>query len=215
MNIYARKERWKWGLLITAMVIFGGTFYFTDHLVKKVASEERRNVKLWAEAVNRKASLVRYTEKFFLQLQDEERRRVLLLAKAYDRLVTSSIDEDVSFYLDIISNNTTIPVILTDHKGIVNNSRNVASNIENGKRLPDSLKATFSQFDPIIVKMENGEKNYVYYKESIPFTELKSVLNDLTKSFLDEVVTNSASVPVVITDSLKTLWHRETSNQNI
>lgn len=205
MNIYARKERWKWGLLIAALIIFGGTFYFTDHLVKKVASEERRNVKLWAEAVNRKASLVRYTEKFFLQLQEEERRRVLLLAKAYDRLVNSSIDEDVSFYLDIISNNTTIPVILTDQKGVVNNSRNVAGNLENGKHLPDSLKTAYSQFDPIVVKMENGEKNYVYYKESIPFTELKSVLNDLTKSFLDEVVTNSASVPVVITDSLKNI----------
>jgi len=46
--------------------------------------------------------------------------------------------------------------------------------------------------------------NYLYYKESLLFSDLREVLNDLTESFFSEVVINSASVPVVIVDSSKT-----------
>ena len=47
---------------------------------------------------------------------------------------------------------------------------------------------------------QHNKKNYLYYKDSKLFSELKIVLDDLIKSFISEVVINSASVPVLYTD---------------
>ena len=47
-----------------------------------------------------------------------------------------------------------------------------------------------------------NNKNFLYYKDSKLFTELRNVLDDLIESFISEVVINSASSPVIITDSL-------------
>jgi signal transduction histidine kinase len=46
-----------------------------------------------------------------------------------------------------------------------------------------------------------NKKIYLYYKDSNIFAQLKKGLDDLIKSFFSEVVLNSASVPVIITDS--------------
>ena len=79
-------------------------------------SDERNKVKIWADAIHQKASLVNYTEDFFHKIQVEERKRVELWAEAYRRLVFAGLNEDVTFYLKIIEENTNIPVILTDEK---------------------------------------------------------------------------------------------------
>jgi len=201
MNIYARKERWKWLLLVAAIVILAGTLWFTNSMVRKVAAEERKNVKLWADAVHRKATLVQYTEAFFRQLQNEERKRVELLALAYNSLINSSIDDELTFYLEIIDRNTNIPVVLTDPKNRIINSKNTSFDPKKVTVLRDSLLAEFSVYAPIRVDLGRDVYRLLYYKDSRLFTELRDVLTDLNRSFLDEVVTNSASVPVIITDS--------------
>lgn len=201
MNIYARKERWKWLLLVAAIVILAGTLWFTNSMVRKVAAEERKNVKLWADAVHRKATLVQYTEAFFRQLQNEERKRVELLALAYNSLINSSIDDELTFYLEIIDRNTNIPVVLTDPKNRIINSKNTSFDPKKVTVLSDSLLAEFSVYAPIRVDLGRDVYRLLYYKDSRLFTELRDVLTDLNRSFLDEVVTNSASVPVIITDS--------------
>lgn len=201
MNIYARKERWKWLLLVAAVVILAGTLWFTNSMVRKVAAEERKNVKLWADAVHRKATLVQYTEAFFRQLQNEERKRVELLALAYNSLINSSIDDELTFYLEIIDRNTNIPVVLTDPKNRIINSKNTSFDPKKVTVLSDSLQAEFSVYPPIRVDLGRDVYRLLYYKDSRLFTELRDVLTDLNRSFLDEVVTNSASVPVIITDS--------------
>jgi anti-sigma regulatory factor (Ser/Thr protein kinase) len=48
MNIYLRKQRWKLLLLITALLIAIGSFWFTNNLTNKLAEEERKKVELWA-----------------------------------------------------------------------------------------------------------------------------------------------------------------------
>lgn len=205
MNLYARKERWKWLLLVAAVVILASTLWFTNSMVQKVAAEERKNVKLWADAVHRKATLVQYTEAFFKQLQNEERKRVELLAHAYNALINSSLDEELTFYLEIINKNTNIPVVLTDPSQRIINSKNVSFDTSSTLYLSDSLLEEFSVYPPIRVNLDENVYRLLYYKESRLFTELREVLNDLNRSFLDEVVTNSASVPVIITDSLGSL----------
>ncbi len=64
------------------------------------------------------------------------------------------------------------------------------------------MKQEFSLYPPIIVNY-GAKKSYLYYKDSKLFTGLRDVLDDLIKSFISEVVVNTASVPVIITDSSK------------
>jgi|TARA_Y100000031_G_C8237181_1_gene393856 signal transduction histidine kinase len=186
-------------LSILGIVIIGASLFYTNLIVRKFAAEERKNVRLWADAVQRKARLVRYTEFFFGQLQEQERKRVELLANVYKQL----LDEDQSeftFYLEIISDNNTIPIVLTDNKGWVIDSRNLDIEQDTMLRLSGKRKEEFTVYDPITVQLPS-RKNYLYYKDSRFFSELRDVLNNYVASFMSEVALNSSSVPVIITDS--------------
>lgn len=205
MNLYARKERWKWLLLVAAVVILAGTLWFTNSMVKRVAAEERNNVMLWADAVHRKASFVQYTEAFFRQLQNEERKRVELLAQAYNALIKSTNEDELTFYLEIIRQNTNIPVVVTDASNRITQCKNVEFDTQKVKYLSDSLLEEFSIYPPIRVNLDRQTHILLYYKDSRLFSDLRNVLTDLNQSFLDEVVKNSASVPVIICDSNKRL----------
>jgi hypothetical protein len=201
-NIYHNKQRWKWLLLVFAIVIVGASLWYTNILVDKIAKDERKKAETWADAVQKKASLVRYTEGFFEKIKTEERKRVEIWAEATKRLIEAGNDEDLTFYSEIISGNTNIPVIITDENGSITAARNVDFDKDTVSVLTGDLKKEFTQYDPIEM-MIVSKKNYLYYKESKLFTELRRVLDDLIKSFISEVVVNSASVPVIITDSTK------------
>jgi signal transduction histidine kinase len=201
LNIYTRKKRWKILLIILAIIIISASFFYTNLIVNQFAQEERKNVQLFAAAVQRKANLVGFTESFFNQLQEQENKRVEFLSKMYKNLLEDNESPDFTMYLEIVQNNKTIPIILTDDKGNIN----LTSNIEN---LPDTnlfenqhLFEEFTNYEPIEVKISHSKKHYLYYKDSKIFSELKEVLNDYITTFMSEVVLNSSSVPVIITDS--------------
>jgi hypothetical protein len=185
-----------------AVLIVGASLWYTNTLITKIAREERSKVHTWAEAVQKKASLVKYTGEFFEKLKTEERKRVELWAEATKRLINAEPSEDLTFYSEIISGNTNIPVVLCDAKGNITASINVDFNTDSITKLDSALKKEFSVYEPIEVAFVNN-KNYLYYKDSKLFTELRNVLDDLIKSFISEVVINSASSPVIITDSLQ------------
>ncbi|NVN94558.1 MAG: HAMP domain-containing histidine kinase [Bacteroidetes bacterium] len=202
MDIYARKKRWKWILFLSALVIVSISLLYTNTLVKKIAKDERNKVKIWAEAIQRKANLVNYTDVFFEKIRKEERKKGELWAEAYKKLMNPDPEKDYSLYLDIISENSNIPVIITDDKYNILNSRNTDFSKDTVKVLKGELLKEFSQFEPI----KHSEYNitiYLFYKESKLYTELRLVLNDLTNSFFSEVVDNSLSVPVIVVDSNK------------
>jgi two-component system, sporulation sensor kinase D len=204
MNIYRQKRRWKLLLFFAAIIIITVSLWYTNTLVLKIASEERQKVRLWADAIQKKASLVNYTENLFDKLKVDERKKVEQWAKANKKIMDASYNEDITFYAEIISNNTTIPVILTDETDKITAANNVDFNKDTVKYLRGKLKEEFTVYDPIVYRYYGKAKVYLYYKDSKIFSELKSVLNDLIKSFISEVVINSASVPVIITDSNKT-----------
>ena len=203
MNIYSKKQRWKWFLLIGALIIIIISLWYTNILVNKIALEERRKVRMWADAIQKKAKLVRYTNDLFNKIKIEERKKVELWAKATKRLANQNLNMgDVSFIFEVIKNNQTVPVILIDEKNNVVTSRNLDSLEEKNQHyLEHQVEFMRSQHTPIEITISNNQKNYLYYKDSELFSELKIVLDDLIKSFLSEVVINSASVPVIFTDS--------------
>jgi signal transduction histidine kinase len=198
-----RKKRWKWFLFGTAVLIITLSLYYTNILVEQIRKNERNNVQIWADAIHRKANLVNFTNKLFEQIKEEERQRVTIVAEAQERILTTTDDVDRNFFLDIISNNTTIPVVLADKNGNIKYHRNVLYDTIRLDRLVGELQKEFSIYPPIIVTYLDT-KEYLYYKDSNIFTELKNVLDDLMQSFFSEIVLNSASVPVIITDSTRT-----------
>lgn len=203
MNIYYTKQRWKWFLIGLVTSIFAASIVYSNFVVKRVSNEERDKIKIWADAIQRKAAIVNYTEEFFERIREEERRRANLLAKAYNKLAVSGSSEDITFYLELISNNKTIPVILTDEERNINGAVNFDIDTDSVRVLEGELLEEFSQFTPISINYYGKHYMYLYYKESQIYSDLRTVIDDLIESFFNEVVVNSASVPVIITDSTK------------
>jgi len=189
-------------LFALAIGIVALSMWYTNIIVKKVALEEKNNIRIWADAIHRKTALVKYIENFFQQIREQDRSRVKLLAEAYKELIkTENPDADLTFYVDIIRSNNTIPVVLTDEDGRIINAKNVDFDKDTVLFLSGKLLKEFSVYPPIEARYYKNKKNYLYYKDSRVMTELRHVLDDLIRSFFSEIVVNSASVPVIITDS--------------
>lgn len=203
MNIYSKKQQWKWILFIVAILIVFTSLWYTNKLVNRIADDEQRKIKLWADAVQKKAKLVKFTNDLFQKLKNEERKKAELYAEATKQL--NSDASDISFVLKVLQDNTTVPVILTNDKREITASRNFDSIIANDKAL---LNAEFEKmktlYQPVEIEVYRGQKNYLYYKDSRLFNDIKVVFDSLIKSFISEVAINSAAVPVIYTDSSKT-----------
>jgi len=168
--------------------------------------EERQKVKLWAEAIQKKAKLVKYANTLFNQIGGDERQKVQLWADATKMLASNDVSNmDLGFIFKLIQDNQTVPVILTDDKNKIISSRNLDAAKQNDTvYVRKTLLQMKEQHDPIEITVYKTQKNYLYYQDSKVFTELKGVLNDLQNSFMSEVVANAASVPAIITDSTRT-----------
>lgn len=202
MNIYSRKQRWKILLFIAAVIIVFISLWYTNSLVQKIAKEERDKVKLWAEAIQKKASLVKYTNGLFQRIELEEKKRIQLWALANKELAKDM--NDYTFVFEVIRNNTTIPVIITDEKGNVTLDKNLDSlKRKDPAYLQQQMDSMKKQHEPIEIDIYKGKKNYLYYSDSKLFSELRMVFNGLIQTFITEVAVNSASVPVIYTDSSK------------
>ncbi|HWB64275.1 MAG TPA: hypothetical protein VG603_12240, partial [Chitinophagales bacterium] len=93
MDVYSKKTNLKLILLLTGLFIGLSTLVYTDRLANKMADEEKYKAKLWAEAIARKARLVRYTKDLFTRLAAEERRKVNVYAQS-TKFVLSVEDND-------------------------------------------------------------------------------------------------------------------------
>lgn len=201
MNIYIKKRRWKILLFITLMIIFFLSLWYIDRVANQIETDQRNKIKLWVDAITKKASLVNATDNFFKLIQEEERKKVELWANANIRLINAAYYEDLTFYLDIIKGNTTIPVILTDDKENITLAKNVDFDIDSLKTLSGKIKEEFSVYPPIEINYIGNKKILLHYKDSKLFTGLKEVLDKQVKAFLSEIVTNAPSVPVIVTDA--------------
>lgn len=142
MSIYTKKQKWKLLLLVVAVIIGIATFLITNNLAKKLAVEERKKVELWALGMRQLSAL------------DNE-------------------EKDYTFILEVIKNNETVPVILTDINGEIISSRNLDPNKENDPvYLSKQLEKMKKDNDAIEITLLDGNKNFIYYKESILLTRL-------------------------------------------
>lgn len=207
MNIYTKKQRWKLVLAAIAFLIVLASLWYTNNLVKRIRNDEKQKVKLWAEAVQKKAKLVKFTNELFEKIKAEERKKAELYAEATRQL--SGDLRDPGFVLKVLQDNTTVPVILTNEKDEISSAtatRNLDSLREKDTTyLRQQLNLMKSLYPPLEVEVYKGIKQRLYHKDSRVFTDIQLVFDSLTKSFIDEVAVNTAAVPVIYTDSTKTL----------
>jgi signal transduction histidine kinase len=200
MNIYQQKQRWKWWLAATAMAIVLASLWYSSRIVKKISDDEREKVRLWAEAVQKNAGLVKTTNDLFNKMKVEERKKVELYAAATKELTRDV--PDLSFALRVLQDNNTVPVIIVTNDGRIGGKRNLDSLMERDTvYLAGQLAEMKTLYPPIEIEYAPGKKNFIYYKDSRVFTEIKLVFDSLIQSFNAEVANNSASVPVIYTDS--------------
>jgi signal transduction histidine kinase len=200
-----------------ALIIISASIFYTNILVNRFADEERTRVKVWAETVQRRIQMIDYNEGFYSQISKQERERVELFAKAYRRVLDGSTDEDLTFFVEIIRNNNSIPVIVADEQGKILMSKNLLPGEDTITKLRGELLAQFSVYEPISIQYSFQNKNILYYRESRVFSDLKRVMDDLVSSFLAEVASNASSVPVIITDSsaMKVLQYGNLDHQKM
>ena len=85
MNIYSKKQWWKLSLLIAALLIAVGSFWFTNNLTNKLAEEERKKVELWAMGMKRIAQSQNLDEDYRLSLKVISSNETVPMVWANDR----------------------------------------------------------------------------------------------------------------------------------
>lgn len=203
MKIFEQNSKLKWILFIIAFALIGYFLFEVNNLINQLRVEEKKKIELWANTISRKSDLVQHTEKFFKQVKEEERKRVEQFIEAHKIILQQPLDKELDFYFRFISDNRTIPVIITDEFNNISLSQNISLD-KDYKVLVGDLYKEFSKNPPLEYEVF-GMKFKLYYTESRVYTDLHNVLLDLSKSLIDEVTVNYVFVPVIITDTTKTI----------
>ena len=96
-----------------------------------------------------------------------------LWANAHKTLMNAGETTDVELPLQIFSNNTSIPIILTENDSIIN-KRNIDEEIVNDKRKINAfLSGLKAQNEPIVIEYVPGKFQYIYYGNSALLNKLK------------------------------------------
>ena len=83
-------------------------------------------------------------------------------------------------------------------------SNNLPEGQKEKKTFDIEMKRAYSKFEPIKINPGYGQIQYLYYNESMIYTELKAVLEEMIEHFLSEITLNSVGAPVIITDATGT-----------
>lgn len=116
------------------------------------------------------------TSIFFQRLKEDERAKMSVWAKAQEALDREPPpeDADLDLILEILNNNTSIPIIHTDANGKIAYTTNIdPGKLEDTARAKKLLADLKDENEPIIINLGNGEKQYIYYGNSPVLNSLK------------------------------------------
>lgn len=115
-----------------------------------------------------------YTNQLAAKLADEERKNIGQLVEALKILNTTEDPTALQLASLVIEQNKTIPLILTDDKGLIVSSINLDSNkIKKSSAYTNEMLARFKELHLPIVFEYSGGKQHVYYGESNLLTQLR------------------------------------------
>lgn len=120
------------------------------------------------------AASLYYTSQLASKLAVEERKKVALFAEGIKSIATAKNDEEISFATNIVTQDSTIPRIITDEKGNIQDIKAIdTSGIRNGREFLAKKMEEYKKLNtPIIVNYEFGNV-LIYYGESYLLTRLR------------------------------------------
>ena len=111
---------------------------------------------------------------FFNRLKKEEREKMEIWVKAYSEVLNSDLNEDIPIELEVISKNTTTPMIIYHKKEDFYETRNIARKNTDDDEKIKALAASFaSDYQPIEIVYENEVFGTLYYGNSSLINKLK------------------------------------------
>lgn len=135
-NIYDARQKGKLIFLLISVLLIGGVLYVSNDLVEDLSIEERKKMKIWAEATR--------------------------------ELASDKTEMSMELILKVIQSNTSIPAIIVDDTGEINQYLNLnLPETDTEKYLQEKLEQLKSKSNLIEINLGDEEKQYLYYDDSI------------------------------------------------
>lgn len=210
MDLYTSKQRWKFLLIILALLIVGASLFYSNQSIRKIGVRERNKAKQWALALRKKAELVDLSSQIFNALQEKERQKMELVVNAHRTILgvsDLSMSQDIDFALQIIEANKDIPFILLNDDGIISQYRNLGpheSESFNVNMKTDSIKQLANSWiaSKRFYKIQVFEDMYMTlcYGFSKELLRLQAHSDSLIQSFNSDLTDQKNLVPVLLYD---------------
>ncbi|MFZ4753392.1 MAG: sensor histidine kinase [Chitinophagaceae bacterium] len=113
-----------------------------------------------------------YANNLTKKLAIEERKKVQEMGLAFEEILQSKEGDIYNLASSLISENTTIPVIIVNKEGKIIDSKNIDS-VNNADIMNEKLIQLKNSQDPIEYTVSESEKHYIYYGESQLLTQLR------------------------------------------
>ncbi|TPG39269.1 sensor histidine kinase [Flavobacterium pectinovorum] len=113
------------------------------------------------------------TYTFFQIFKNEERLKMNLWANAQKTLVNADENTDLDLPLDILNNNTSVPVMLTMYDKVISSVNVPDEVLADDAKSMSYLKNLKSENEPIIIDFAPGRRQEVYYGNSALLNKLK------------------------------------------
>ena len=113
------------------------------------------------------------TYSFFQIFKEEQRLKMQLWANAQKTLINADENTDVYLPLEIFSNNSTIPIILTENDSIKNTANIDDETGTDEKKTRAFLNQLKTENEPIKIEYVTGKFQYLYYGDSSLLNKLK------------------------------------------
>lgn len=143
MEIYNKKRRWKFLLILGAALISLFSLFYTHQLVGELKDEEQKKMELWAEANRQLASD---------SVSDESLALVLEVIRHNTTVPVIVVDADDNVVL---------------HRNVKLSKRNFE------KKLRSSLEKMKKAQAPFEIRLDENESQYIYYSNSILLNKLR------------------------------------------
>lgn len=160
MNPYPyNQQRWKFFLLIFAVVIGLASLIYTNHLVRNLSESERTRAGVWAMSMQA-----------LMSLPDVDDEMITFVSAVRDSLSMPAIitdsNDSIFFWRDLDPTKALMP------------EDTVAVGVGYGKEYdPDYFKRQLAimkkRHDPIVLDLGSGQEWFVYYKDSSMLSQLR------------------------------------------
>lgn len=196
-----QNRKLQWTLLAVTIVLALVALLSINSMAVQIRQSEQGKVKIWAGSIIQKTELVRQYDQFFNQVKLDEKRKIGLYTDILESFNDGNMGADLNFslaYVNYLIDSSKTPIIITDRDSIITVPNELA-----GKKIDSQLLEMYSENEPFHYKLW-GMPMTLYYKETEVYANLRHVLWDFTRSYLNEITNNAVSVPVIIVDSSRT-----------